>query len=161
IVEPYYQADLRARASGIVKEVRHDIGDTVKHGEELVIIDVPESQQEVAKAEAMILQREQELKVSEAKLKNAKAARDVTTATIKQRDADASAATAPRDLRKRKFARYQDLAQKGSIVGSIVEEEERDYLASEAMVTSAKANVERARADDVESESKIEEATAD
>jgi multidrug resistance efflux pump len=160
-VEPYFRADLRARASGIVRKVCHDIGDKVKKGEVLIEIDVPESEQDVAKSEAMILQREQELKVSEAKLKDAKAAKDVSAATIKQREADVIGMTATRDLKKRKFERFQGLAEKGSVVGSVVEEEERDFLASEASVTSAKANVERARADYAESESKIEAAAAD
>jgi multidrug efflux pump subunit AcrA (membrane-fusion protein) len=161
VVEPYYRADLRARASGIVKSVRRDIGDRVLKGEMLIEIDVPESEQDVARCEAMILQRQQELKVSQAKLKDSYAARDVSAATIKQRLADVEGAVATRDLKKRKFARFQELAAKGSVVGAVVEEEERDYLASEASVTSAKANVERARADFAESESKVEAAAAD
>ena len=160
-VEPYYHADLRARASGIVKNVFRDIGDKVKKGEVLIEIDVPESDQDVAKSEAMILQRQQELKVSEAKYKDAVAAKAVSAATIKQRDADVQGVTATRDLKKRKYERFKELAERGSVVGSVVDEEERDYLSSEAAVTSAKANVERARADYAESESKIEAAAAD
>jgi len=160
-VEPFFQADLRARASGTVKSVLRDIGDKVKKGEVLVVIDVPESEQDVFRMDAMILQRQQELRVSDAKLKDAKAAKDVSAATIKQRLAEVEGATATRDLKKRKYARFQDLAAKGSVVGSVVEEEERDYLSSEAVVTSTKANVERARADYAESESKIEAAAAD
>lgn len=160
-VEPYYRADLRARASGIVRRVNFDIGDKVHQGEILLEIDVPESEQDVARCEAMILQREQELKVSRAKLKDAEAARNVSAATIKQREADVQGATATRDLKKRKFERFQQLAAKGSVVGSLVEEEERDYLSSEAAVSSMNANVERARADYAESESKVEAAAAD
>ena len=161
IVEPYYRADLRARASGIVKSVLRDIGDKVKRGEVLVVIEVPESDQDVAKCEAMILQRQQEKKVSEAKFKDAIAAKGVSAATIKQREADVLAAAATRDLKKRKFARFQELAAKGSVVGNVVEEEERDFVASEANVTAARANVERALADYAESESKVEAAAAD
>ncbi len=160
-VEPFYRADLRARASGIVRRVYREIGDKVKKGDLLLEIDVPETEQDVARAEAMILQRQQELKVSEAKLKDAKAAKDVSAATIKQREADVVGAVATRDLKKRKFERFKGLADTGSVVGSVVEEEERDYLASEATVTSTKANVERARADFAESESKVEAAAAD
>lgn len=160
-VEPYYRADLRARASGIVKRVHRDIGDKVKAGEVLIEIDVPESEQDVARGGAMVLQRQQELKVSVAKLKDAKALRDVSAATIKQRNADVDAATATSDFRKRKFERLKELAAKGTVVGSVVEEEEREYLASAAAVLSAKANVERARADFAESESKVEAASAD
>jgi HlyD family secretion protein len=161
VVEPYYRADLRARASGLVKAVRHDIGDKVKQGEVLVEIDVPELVQDVGRAEAMIVQREKELKVSEAKRKDAEAAVKVSAATIKQREADVLAVSATRDLKKRRFERFTDLAKRGDVVGSVVEEEERDFLASEAAVTSAKANVERARADYSESESKLEGASAD
>lgn len=160
-VEPYYRADLRARASGIVRTVNYDIGAKVRKDEVLIEIDVPDTLHDVARSEAMILQREQELKVSQAKLKDAQAARQVSAATIKQRLAEVEGAIATRDLKKRKFARFQELAAKGSIVGSLVEEEERDYLSSESVVTSTKANVERARADFAESESKVEAAAAD
>jgi multidrug resistance efflux pump len=160
-VEPYYRADLRARASGLVKRITKDIGNAVTRGEVLVEIDVPESEQDVARSEAMILQRQQELKVSQAKLRDAKAALAVSAATIKQREADAEGAQATRDLKKRRFERFRDLAKTGSVVGSVAEEEERDYLTSEAAVTSAKANIDRARADFTESESRIEAAEAD
>lgn len=161
IVEPYYRADLRARASGLVKAVHFDIGSRVKQGDVLVEIDVPELAQDVGRAEAVVVQREQELKVSEAKLKDAKAAVKVAAATIKQREADVQAATATRDLKKGRYERFTELAKKGDVVGSVVEDEQRDYLASEAAVTSASANVERARADYAESESKVEGAEAD
>jgi multidrug resistance efflux pump len=161
VLEPYFRADLRARASGIVRHVAFDIGDKVRKDEVLIDIDVPDTEHDVARCEALILQREQELKVSYAKLKDAKALRDVSAATIKQRLAEVEGAIATRDLKKRKFARYQELAAKGSIVGSLVEEEERDLLTSESVVTSTKANVERARADYAESESKVEAAAAD
>ena len=48
-----------------------------------------------------------------------------------------------------------------TIVGNVVEEEERDYLASEAAVSAARANVARARADFAESGSTVEAAAAD
>jgi multidrug resistance efflux pump len=161
VVEPYYRADLRARASGLVKAVRHDIGDKVTKGEVLIEIDVPELTQDVGRAEAAIVQREKELKVSEAKLKDARAAVQVSAATIRQREADVQGAKATRDLKKGRYERFAALAQKNDVVGSVVEDEKRDYLSSEAAVTSAEANVERARADFAESESKVEAAAAD
>ncbi len=160
-VEAYYQADLRARASGVVLKVHRDIGDKVRKGDLLVEIDVPESDQDVGRNDAMVLQRRQELKVSEAKWRDSKAAKDVSAATIRQREADVEAAVATRELKKRRFDRFKDLAARGSVVGSLVEEEERDYLTSSAVVTAAKANVDRARADYSESESKVEAAAAD
>jgi len=160
-VEPFYQADLRARASGIVTKVHRDIGDKVRKGDLLIEIDVPEAEQDIARADAMVLQREQELTVSRAKVKDALAAKDVSAATIKQRLADVEGAIATRDLKKRKFERFKGLAARGTVVGSVVEEEERDYLASEATVTSARANVDRARADANETDARYEAALAD
>lgn len=160
-VEPYYRADLRARASGIVKAVHYDIGDAVKRGDVLIEIDVPESDQEVAQKAALIVQREQELKVSESRLKDARAAIGVTTATISQREADVQGIEATRDLKKRRFDRFKNLAASGSVVGSVVEEEERDYLASEGALLAAKANVARAKADNSEALSKVETAESD
>ena len=160
-VEPYYRADLRARASGIVKTAYFDIGDEVKRGETLIEIDVPESLQDIAQKKALIVQREQELKVSEAKRKDAQAALAVTTAVISQRRADVQAVTATRDLKKRRLDRFEDLASRGSVVGSVVEEEERDFFVSEAAVLAAKANVSRAEADHAEAASKVETAAAD
>ena len=69
-------------------------------------------------------------------------------------------AVATRDLRKGRFERYKDLAKRDTVVGNTVFEEERDYLASEAGVTAARANVDRAKADYSEAESKVEAAAA-
>lgn len=160
-VEPYYRADLRARASGIVKTVFFDIGDTVLRGDVLIQIDVAEFEQDVAQKQALILQRRQEVKVSEAKVKDAQAGIAVAAAAIAQKKAEVQAFTATRDLKKRKLDRYQDLADRGSVVGNIVEEEERDYLASDAAVLAATSNVARAEADHAEATSKLEAAQAD
>ena len=160
-VEPYYRADLRARASGIVKRVYYDIGEEVKRGDVLIEIDVAEFEQDVAQKRSIIVQREQELKVSEAKMKDSQAARGVTAASISQREAEVQASTATRDLKKRKLDRYRELAARGSVVGNVVEEEERDYLSSEAGLLAAGANVARAQADHLEAAAKIEAAAAD
>lgn len=160
-VEPYFRADLRARASGIVKTVLHDIGESVKRGEVLIEIDVAEYEQEVAQKEALIVQRQHELQVSEAEFQDAKSALGVTSAVITQKKAEVHAITATRDLKKRRYERYKELAATGSVVGSVVEEEERDYKSSEGALLAAQANVERATADHVASESKIAAAAAE
>ncbi len=160
-IEPWYSADLRARASGLVKRVTKEMGDVVRRGELLVEIDVPESVQDVAQKASMIQQRRQELRVSEAKYKDAKAAREVAQATIKQRKSEVVAATATRDFRKKRFERFRELGAKGSAVQGVVDEEERDYLASEAVLESTSVGVEKAIADLSEAESKVEAAGAD
>lgn len=160
-IEPYYRADLRARAAGIVKSVSAEIGEFVRRNDVLVEIDVAEWEQDVAQKRASVTQREKELKVSEAKHRDAEAARGVTAATIRQKEAELQAITATRDLKKRRYDRYVELSKRGSVTGSVVEEEERDLLNSEAALLAAKANVDRAVADHAESASKLEAAAAD
>lgn len=160
-VEPYYRADLRARASGLVKAVHFDIGEQVKQGQTLIEIDVAEWEKEVAQKTALVGQRTIELKVSEAKQRDALAGREVTAATIRQKEAEVESIIATRDLKQRRVSRFRDLATRKTVTGNVLEEEERDLLATEAALRAAQANVERAKADHAESASKLEAAEAD
>src|SRR5205823_2536603 len=65
-VEPFYQAGLRARASGVIRDVAKEIGESVRAGEVLVEIDAPDLFADVEQKEAVIQQRQQELRVSAA-----------------------------------------------------------------------------------------------
>ncbi|MFO0850080.1 MAG: efflux RND transporter periplasmic adaptor subunit [Gemmataceae bacterium] len=160
-VEAYYRADLRARASGLVRAVHKEIGDQVSRGDLLVEIDVPDLTQEVAQKDAVVAQRRQELRVSQAHLKDAQAGRDVMRAAIREKQALVAQAEATRDFRKKRLDRLRKLAASDAVVAGVIDEEERDYVASEAAVAAAVATVERGRADAAEAESRIEAATAD
>jgi len=160
-LEPYYRVDLKARASGWVKYVAADIGSTVKKGDVLIEIDVPESESDVAQKAAGITLRENELKVSQARVKDAVAASSVAAAAVKQRIAELAAAEATKEFRKRRYERFKELAKRGAAVVGVVDEEERDYLASGAAVEAAKAAIERAKADLSEADAKVETANAD
>src|ERR1700704_5797103 len=60
-LEAFEEADLFAKVSGYLSEVRVDIGDHVKAGQVLAIIDVPELKQELAEAEAQLESRQSSL----------------------------------------------------------------------------------------------------
>src|SRR3981189_1454298 len=51
-LEAFEEADLFAKVSGYLSDVRVDIGDHVKAGQVLAVIDVPEMKQELAEATA-------------------------------------------------------------------------------------------------------------
>src|SRR5258707_1280447 len=51
-LEAFEEADLLAKVSGYLSDVRVDIGDHVKAGQVLAVIDVPETESELAEAEA-------------------------------------------------------------------------------------------------------------
>jgi RND family efflux transporter MFP subunit len=53
-LEAFEEADLFAKVSGYLSEVRVDIGDHVKAGQVLAVVDVPEMKQELAEAKAQL-----------------------------------------------------------------------------------------------------------
>src|SRR5262245_4256019 len=131
-VEPYYLAELRARASGVVKYVPKDVGARVTQGELLVEIDVPDLRQEVAQKEAAIEQRRQELRVAKSQIKTAEANVEVAHAAIEQAQTMVAAARATRDLREKRFHRFQVMLADKAVNPQVVDEEERDFLAAQA-----------------------------
>src|SRR3982074_976530 len=53
-LEAFEEADLFAKVSGYLSDVRVDLGDHVKAGQVLAVIDVPEMKQELAEAKAQL-----------------------------------------------------------------------------------------------------------
>jgi multidrug resistance efflux pump len=160
-VEPFYQAGLRARASGVVRSVPKEIGEAVRMGEVLVEIDSPELYAEVDQKEAVIRQREQELRVSRALLRFAEASVEAAKASIAQRQAEVKQAVATRDLRKSYLDRVQAMLADRTVQAETVYESRRDYLAADAAVEAAQVAVQKARADLLEKEASLEAAGAD
>jgi multidrug resistance efflux pump len=160
-VDPFFRADLRARASGLVRMVTKNIGDRVHKGDLLIDIDVPELERDVAQKAAVVNQRLEELRVATAKYDVTGAAKEVAKVGVRQRHAEVVAAEATRDFRQLRFERFKVMAKRGSLPEGALDEEERDYKASEAVVLAADAAEARARADLTEVDFKIEAADAD
>lgn len=160
-VEAFFRADLRARASGIVKLVTKDIGDRVKQGDLLVVIDVPEFGQDIAQKEAVVAQRQQEVRVARAQWADALAKRDVAKAAIRQRQAEVAAAEATAEFRRKRYDRLRSLAARDTIGPDVIEEQEKELKSAEAAVEGARVAVERASADLKEADARIDGALAD
>lgn len=146
-VEPYYRADLRARVAGDVGYIQKNINDQVKKGEKLIEIEVPDLVADVSAKEAVIKQRTREVELAEKQWQISLAAVKVAEATVDQRKADQRAAEATAAYRKLRLARFTELAQNKGVVESVVEEENRDYLAAQAAAEGAAAAVKKAQAD--------------
>jgi multidrug resistance efflux pump len=159
--EPYFQTDLRARASGIVKAIAKDIGDRVEAGELLLAIDVPDLEQDVFQRQSLVAQRKQEVRVAEAKIDDARAAVEVANTMIRQRLAEVDAYAATAKLRGQRLDRFRTLAGREAITPDIIEEQERDYQSATAALTGAKVAVEKAEADLREKQMAIETAKAE
>jgi membrane fusion protein (multidrug efflux system) len=160
-VKPYYQVDLRARASGVVTYIPKDKGARVTQGELLVEIDVPDLRQEVAQKEAVVGQRINELRVAKTQLKTAEAAIELARAAIETAQSQETAAQATRDFRESRFRRFQAMAAQNGASPQIVDEERRDAQAALAAWQAAQAGVKKANADLHEKEASLESAKAD
>src|SRR5262249_13801339 len=157
-VEPFYQAGLRARASGVIRTVPKEIGEAVRAGELLVQIDAPDLFADVEQREAVIRQREEELRVSKAMLGFAEAAVKAAKAVVNQRKPEVKAAAATRDFKFSYFNRMQGMLNSKTIPEEPVFESKKDYLAAEATVEAAEVAVTRADADQAEKEASLEAA---
>src|SRR6266403_3930389 len=85
-LEAFEEADIFAKLSGYLSDVRVDIGDHVKAGQVLAVIDVPELKQQLAEAEAQLESKKSSLESARSQVDHAKANLFLQTALAKDRD---------------------------------------------------------------------------
>jgi len=152
-VHPYYQAEIRARVSGYVEELKADIGDVVEADAPLAVIDTPQLQKQRAVSEARIVRLEAEeaqaaagVELAAAGVRSAEAQREETASQVSGAKAMLAAAEA-------EFERTRELVERQSIERRVLDEvrERRDAAAAgrdaaQSAVASAEAAVAVARA---------------
>jgi RND family efflux transporter MFP subunit len=74
---PYQEVDVLAKVSGYVKEIRVDVGDHVQKGQGLATIEIPEMQDDMARAQATIDQAEAEVTGSRDEIRRAESAHEI------------------------------------------------------------------------------------
>ncbi|MDI4238776.1 efflux RND transporter periplasmic adaptor subunit [Bradyrhizobium sp. Arg237L] len=85
-LEAFEEADLFAKVSGYLSEVRVDIGDHVRAGQVLAVIDVPEMKQELAEAKAELEAKRSTLESARRQLDHNKAELALQDALAKDRE---------------------------------------------------------------------------
>src|SRR5216684_4386677 len=85
-LEAFEEADLFAKVSGYLSDVRVDIGDHVKAGQVLAVIDVPEMKQELAEAKAQLASKQSSLESARRQLDRNKADLALQNALAKDRE---------------------------------------------------------------------------
>jgi RND family efflux transporter MFP subunit len=85
-LEAFEEADLFAKVSGYLSDVRVDIGDHVKAGQVLAVIDVPEMKQQLAEAEAQLESRRSSLESASRQIDHNKANLALQNALAKDRE---------------------------------------------------------------------------
>jgi len=85
-LEAFEKTDLFAKVSGYLSDVRIDIGDHVKAGQVLAVIDVPEMKQELAEAKAQLESKKSSLESARRQLDHNKADVALQNALAKDRE---------------------------------------------------------------------------
>src|SRR5258705_131652 len=85
-LEAFEETDLFAKVSGYVSDVRVDIGDHVKAGQVLAVIDVPEMEKELAEANAQLESKRSSLESARRQLDHHKANITLQNALLRRRE---------------------------------------------------------------------------
>jgi RND family efflux transporter MFP subunit len=74
---PYQEVDLMAKVAGYIRSINVDIGDRVRTGQVLAVLEVPEMQDDAARAAAGVEASEAEITTARDNLERAKSAHDI------------------------------------------------------------------------------------
>src|SRR4030088_2713548 len=85
-LEAFEEADLFAKVSGYLSDVRVDIGDHVKAGQVLAVINNPEMEQELAEAKAQLESKQSSLESARRQLDHYKANVKLQNALLERRE---------------------------------------------------------------------------
>lgn len=144
-MEAYEQADLYAKASGYISEVRVDIGDRVKEGDVLSVIDVPEMVKELAEAQALHAAAVAGVATAESKIVQAKKMHDVAGSMLVRAQAEYT-------LKKTTLERRKELFGGTAITQEQLDEAQNQHDIAQADVGIAEAKIAAAEADVVSAE---------
>src|SRR3984885_4380508 len=138
-VQAFYATDLYAKDSGYISQVNADIGDHVKKGALLAVIDDPELQQQFVRAQAAVKQTEASLQVSKRRFVGLQADLTLQQATLQRSE----------QLFAGKALTSQQLDEqraKHGVSGANLEVGRADIALAEANLEAAKADQQRLQA---------------
>jgi RND family efflux transporter MFP subunit len=120
--QPFQQVDVMAKVAGYVRSIKVDIGDRVHEGQLLTTLEIPEMEDDLAKASASVDQADAEIATAQDDLKRAEAAHDLAHLS---------------------YARIGDVIKKepGLVPQQEVDEARSRDLVAEAQVSAAKSNL--------------------
>jgi RND family efflux transporter MFP subunit len=133
--------------AGTIKEVAVDIGDRVKKGQVMVVLDAPLIAKDWEQATSAFERAQAEEQEVEAQVFTAEAEVAAAEALSKMRIAESEAATAMRSKWQSEVARIRREVNKGVVDPQVVMESKSQLSAEEAKVKATEAAVAAARAD--------------
>jgi len=138
---PYQEVDVMAKIPGYVKSIGVDIGDHVRQNSVLATLEVPEIQDDVAKAKAGVASAEADIVTAQAAIQRAKAGANIAALS---------------------FKRIQDVATRdpGLVPRQEVDVAQSHEMESAAQLASATSALQAAQESKVEAESEYSRAVA-
>jgi HlyD family secretion protein len=143
-IQPLSKAEIKSKASGIVKKIYVDYGDRVKQGQ--ILAELDKIQLEAVKRE------------SEANMQAAEAARDSSKATLARNKVDAEGPDVP--FLKLSMNRAEQEYREGVVAKSVVEDAQKNYQMGLNKQLSAQTNLTVSKADIAKSEAQVAQAKA-
>ena len=160
-LQAYESVQLYAKVSGYLVQQTVDIGDRVKKGQVLAVVDVPELEKQAQKNAAALDQAMARVDQVKAQKTSALAGLAAAKAAVEQAEAGAKSAAAWVRFRHRQHQRMQELYTSRSIEERLVDESKEKYEASVETELSAKANISTAKAQVAAADAKVQLAEAD
>jgi HlyD family secretion protein len=143
-IQPLSKAEIKSKASGIVKKIYVDYGDRVKQGQ--ILAELDKIQLEAVKRE------------SEANMQAAEAACDSAKATLARNKVDAEGPDVP--FLKLSMDRAEKEFREGVVAKSVVEDAQKNYQMGLNKQMSAQTNLTVSKADIAKSEAQVAQAKA-
>ena len=160
-IQAYESVRLFAKVPGFLKKQNVDIGDRVKKGDVLAVVDVPELESQMKRNKAGVKQALSRVDQMKARVNSAKADLDAAQAAVTTAQAAAKSAAAWVRYRSLQHLRIKDLFDKTSIEEKLVDESKEHLEASLETELAAKETITVTKAKVVASRAKIEQAQAD
>lgn len=160
-IEAFEQTPLVPKVAGYVDEVLVDIGDNVKKDQTLLKISVPELNDDLEQKEALVAQAEAELKQVELAVEGTKAAVKTAEAGVALAEAGIVRAQGEHDRWTAEHARIKQLASRGAVTETLVDERLSQVKAAEGAKQESRANIQASQATLAESRVSVQKSEAD
>jgi len=123
---PFQEIDVMAKVAGYIKEIRVDVGDRVRQGQLLAVLEIPEMADDIARAAAAVERSEAEVTRSSDELKRAQSAHQMTHLSYERLSAVAK-------------------QKPGLVAQQEIDDAQSKDLVSEAQVAAARSSMAAAR----------------
>lgn len=172
-IEPIQETPLFAKLAGFVEKIYVDLGDRVtgpqvddqgkvaREGQLLLVLAIPELDEDYRQKEASVAQAQTEITQAAAGLKVAKSAEVSARAKVDEAEAPLGNVQAEYDIAAAESARLKKLGDRGSATREVAEEKERIFRAADSARKQTLARIASARTAVAEKQALIEKAEAD